>query len=1094
MATRLFAAGLFLLVLRAQAADPAAQVVSVEGKAEYREAVQTSWRSAAIKQPLFPTDFVRTLDVSKMAIVFSDRTQLALGANSTLQIKEAGARTVVNLNKGKSWTQSKTAPGGLTMETPSALAAIRGTDWEMVVDDDGTSTLSVFSGEVDLSNDQGSVRVGPREQARAERGRAPVKLTLQVSRERVQWVSAATIEDSRHPNETLAQAYERVKASVSRTADDELLLGDIEVYRGDLNAARTAFARGAQRFARDERFDVALARAAALSDDEAGARAHLAAALAKRGDSVDALVALGDLERRAGRARAALAAYGRAVQAATKDARGWRGIGTVEGERGNFRRARTHLEQAITLDRADAAALGELASVDGVTGDFDRARANLDEALAQQPDNYVALTSLGIVELRAGRFERALEALLRASLIEPRYARAHVYLAATYYQLGRESAALEELRRAIEMDPKDPLPHLLASMVHMDRLQPVDAWDEARAALVRLPFAKSLNAVADNQRGVANVGYPLGFMGLENWARSAAYDSYDPLWGASHFFLANRYPGSFDRRSELMQGFVTDPLAFGASNRHQSLLPVPGYHGTLAVNWSTSTDLVFTVPVVTLNGYEAGRFPFAYYVEAAFTRTRPRDLAVDLRGPQYTVALGAKPTPELSLFLYAQRARPEEEIGHAGVTGDLAHVSTTATRFDAGARYAPDARSSTWVKAGGARADSTTQDVFSLVSPDVTFQRATLNRPSTRTSDAALRHTFEPREGLQLTWGLEAANVKAKQAIVRDGGFHPAPTPVTLETLNQDARDRSAGVYGLGRWEKGPLRLEGGVGWSRYRVEHDTRIVRLTGPERLEQTFERKRFTPMAGLVWRIDPRATARAACRRWLRPASLDTFMPVAIAGMPLEDQLVLTGGQLDQCRAAAEWKPDARTFVTAAYEHDRVRNTVSLIEGPLNAQIDATNLERLRNLALSIPPKPDELEQTPLYAEGKVDRGTISLDHILTRSLALRAIYTYSEARSTFMDFAGNRIPFVPRHLGAVGFTLTPGWHTYLTALGIYRSERFLDEANTVALRPGWDAQVSAFAETPDKRWAVELRATNLLKKDVPDVFVVTVSYRF
>ena len=156
------------------------------------------------------------------------------------------------------------------------------------------------------------------------------------------------------------------------------------------------------------------------------------------------------------------------------------------------------------------------------------------------------------------------------------------------------------------MDPKDPLPHLLAAMVHMDRLQPVDAWDEARAALVRLPFAKSLNAVADNQRGAANVGYPLGFMGLENWARSTAYDSYDPLWGASHFFLSDRYPGSFDRRSELMQGFVTDPLAFGASNRYQSLLPVPGHHGTLAFNWSTSTDLEFMVPVVTLNGYEAG--------------------------------------------------------------------------------------------------------------------------------------------------------------------------------------------------------------------------------------------------------------------------------------------------------------------------------------------------------------------------------------------------------------------------------------------------------------------------------------------------------
>jgi len=72
------------------------------------------------------------------------------------------------------------------------------------------------------------------------------------------------------------------------------------------------------------------------------------------------------------------------------------------------------------------------------------------------------------------------------------------------------------------------------------------------------------------------------------------------------------------------------------------------------------------VPVITLNGYEAGRIPFTYYVEAAYTRTHPRDLALDLSGPQYTVALGVKPTPELSLFLYAQRAQPEEDIGREG--------------------------------------------------------------------------------------------------------------------------------------------------------------------------------------------------------------------------------------------------------------------------------------------------------------------------------------------------------------------------------------------------------------------------------------------
>jgi len=51
-------------------APAAAEIVSVEGKGEYREAVQTAWNAAKAKQGLFPTNYVRTLDLSRMAIVF----------------------------------------------------------------------------------------------------------------------------------------------------------------------------------------------------------------------------------------------------------------------------------------------------------------------------------------------------------------------------------------------------------------------------------------------------------------------------------------------------------------------------------------------------------------------------------------------------------------------------------------------------------------------------------------------------------------------------------------------------------------------------------------------------------------------------------------------------------------------------------------------------------------------------------------------------------------------------------------------------------------------------------------------------------------
>ena len=61
-------------------------------------------------------------------------------------------------------------------------------------------------------------------------------------------------------------------------------------------------------------------------------------------------------------------------------------------------------------------------------------------------------------------------------------------------------------------------------------------------------------------------------------------------------------------------------------------------------------------------------------------------------------------------------------------------------------------------------------------------------------------------------------------------------------------------------------------------------------------------------------------------------------------------------------------------------------------------------------------------------------------------------------------------------------------------VYRSRRFADEANAIALAPGWDAQANVYWESPDKRWAAEIYAINLLKKDASDILGVIVSYRF
>ena len=84
---------------------------------------------------------------------------------------------------------------------------------------------------------------------------------------------------------------------------------------------------------------------------------------------------------------------------------------------------------------------------------------------------------------------------------------------------------------------------------------------------MRLPYLKSLNPLASDSQGSANLGKALGDFGMEHWARAYANASYYPLWAGSHFFMADRYESDFSRRSELFQGYLTDPTVFGANTK-----------------------------------------------------------------------------------------------------------------------------------------------------------------------------------------------------------------------------------------------------------------------------------------------------------------------------------------------------------------------------------------------------------------------------------------------------------------------------------------------------------------------------------------------
>ena len=134
-------------------------------------------RHVEVLQNVKAGDVIRTNALGQVALLFADRTQIRLSRNSVLVVKEvrADGGVTLDLNSGEMYGRAARGGSGVTINTPSAGAAIRGTDWTLSVSATKT-TLSVIEGVVDLANAQGKVTVAEGESAAATLGSAPSKI------------------------------------------------------------------------------------------------------------------------------------------------------------------------------------------------------------------------------------------------------------------------------------------------------------------------------------------------------------------------------------------------------------------------------------------------------------------------------------------------------------------------------------------------------------------------------------------------------------------------------------------------------------------------------------------------------------------------------------------------------------------------------------------------------------------------------------------------------------------------------------------------------------------------------------------------------
>ncbi len=166
-------------------------VLTVEGKVEIAHRGKADWVKAETNMVLRLGDQIRTGMRSRAALRWSDLSVLRVDQLTTMEIaapEAPGGKSQLNLRSGAAYLFSREKPREIEFRTPVASGAIRGTEFNLAVGENGVTTLTLLSGEAEIGNRQGMELVKSGEQGRVESGRAPVKTPALEAVNAIQWV------------------------------------------------------------------------------------------------------------------------------------------------------------------------------------------------------------------------------------------------------------------------------------------------------------------------------------------------------------------------------------------------------------------------------------------------------------------------------------------------------------------------------------------------------------------------------------------------------------------------------------------------------------------------------------------------------------------------------------------------------------------------------------------------------------------------------------------------------------------------------------------------------------------------------------------
>jgi len=630
----IFCAGVIMPISPALGETPPSppQVVEKERLVEASPPPSVTWQSAEVGRELVKREIVAARDRSRAVVRISADRLLRVNANTQLMILPSlveGAALGIQLQKGEIYLHSRGVGAEMSIKTPVVEGKPHGTQFRVKVEEDGTTTFTMFEGTVDLVNGLGKLRLDSHEQGIVEPGKAPRRTAQIVAKNTIQW--CLYYPGVLHLRE------------IGLTPDDQRrLAGSIAAYgEGDLLGALATWPAGYQPSTDSGRVfhamvllsvgQVADARAAlaGVPVDASGRRAleemidavnFVDRPVQNEPRSAGEWLARSYYEQSRSRLESALAAARKAVAVAPDFGFAAVRVAELEFSFGHTKAAMKELTRGLQLSPRNAQAYSLQGFMLSDWNCMTAARASFETAIDLDSALGTAWLGRGLCDIHRGREEEGRRDVQTATILEPNRSLFHSYLGKAASQLGLTKAALEDLEYAKRLDPRDPTPWLYSALIHQEQYKPNLAIGELEKSIAlndnRRLYRSAL--LLDQDRAVrgANLAKLYQYNGMTEVAvreatRAVESDYTNP---SAHLFLANSFDVLRDPRrvelrqetpwfNELLLSNLLGPVGGGplsqfvSQDEYSKLLEVDGSGGSLTSEWRSNAEQRSTASV-----------------------------------------------------------------------------------------------------------------------------------------------------------------------------------------------------------------------------------------------------------------------------------------------------------------------------------------------------------------------------------------------------------------------------------------------------------------------------------------------------------------